>query len=225
MERRNQYSMDEEHLKHQDLVNKLYAAQIEDQTNYSNQLKNLELQLNSFKTEHSVQLKKIEDLNMIIELKDSQIYKEELKVKKLSEEISELNTNMNYFELENANQIAQYDKQIKQLMIEQDEIQNELNAKENSLINLQNNNLAVQNEVNLMSKLDIYEHENQQLKNEIEQLNSNLDILNAQIYKSNFDDSIHFNFNSIDDKISATKNESSFETEINTMSKEEVTKL
>ena len=101
---------------------------------------------------------------MIIELKDSQIYKEELKVKKLSEEISELNTNMNYFELENANQIAQYDKQIKQLMIEQDEIQNELNAKENSLINLQNNNLAVQNELNLMSKLDIYEHENQQLK-------------------------------------------------------------
>lgn len=134
---------------------------------------------------------------------------------------------MNYLELENANQIAKYDKQIKELMRQQDDIQNELNAKEIMLIQLQNNNLAVQNELNAKLKLDAYEKENQQLKNEIEQLNSNLEILNSQIYKNNLvEDGIYFNFNRIqnvsDRKESMIKNESSFENEMNTMSREEV---
>jgi hypothetical protein len=38
MERRNHFLMDEEKLKQQDLMNKMYSAHIEDQTVYLNQL-------------------------------------------------------------------------------------------------------------------------------------------------------------------------------------------
>lgn len=134
-----------------------------------------------------------------------------------------MHTQMNYLELENANQIAQYDKQIKDLMFKQDEIQNELNAKENTLINLQNNNLAVQNELSLRLKLETLKKENQQLRNEIEQLNSNLDVLNAQLYKTNLDGRIFLEFPIRSDrKESTSKNVSSFENEMNTMSRDEV---
>ncbi len=115
-------------------------------------------------------------------------------------------------------------KKIKQLLIEQDSIQNELDTKETTLLAIKNNNLAVQNELNLRLKIDKLENENQTLKNEIESLNSNLEILNAQIYKnSNLDDSLFINFNNLQQrKQSEIKNETSLATEINTMSKEEV---
>lgn len=115
-------------------------------------------------------------------------------------------------------------KQIKQLLIDQDEIQNELNAKENILINLQNNDLSVQNELNMRQKLEKSEFENQELRNEIENLNSNLEILNSQIYKNSGGTSIFF-IQQPETKESIHKNETSLEFEINTMSREEVIHL
>ena len=110
MERRNFFQIEEEKQKQQDLMNKMYAAQIDEQNNYLNQIKNLEIEIKKLKTDQSVQLKYIDDIKKNLELKDNLLHKEELKCKKLIEQINDINTNMSNLEKENASQIETYDK-------------------------------------------------------------------------------------------------------------------
>ena len=69
MERRNFFQIEEEKQKQQDLMNKMYAAQNDEQNNYLNQIKNFEIEIKKLKADQSVQSKYIDDIKKNLELK------------------------------------------------------------------------------------------------------------------------------------------------------------